>query len=95
MTTKARTHHVNCLLRRIEREQVRYEVHPVPERNGWQVITFDQKGDPLTSTIIDDLSIGGVADFFETAVYDEHGKIQSVTGWQTIDEVIDTIRGSI
>lgn len=95
MISKARTNYVNSLIRRLERECIRYDVHPIPERNGYQIIAYDKENNPLTSTIIDDLSIGGMADFFETAVYDEFGKIHDVTGWQTIEEVLDTIRSAM
>lgn len=88
----SRTYVVNQLVHELDKNYIPCDLYPCPDRNGYQIITYDRTGNPLASTILIDGSYGSVANLFETAIYDEQGRIAQTTGWQTISEVVDTLR---
>lgn len=51
--------------------------------------------DLIASIAIHDFSYGGQQNYFEVGIYDDEGKMQDPDGWQTIDEVLDTIRAAL
>lgn len=97
MVSTKRRKAVEQLLAELDRHKIPYIIQSLIDVDGYSIMTFDEEDNPFVSIVIHNFSYGNDHELFETAVLDDEGKVSreiDLTGWQTVEEVIDTIQAA-
>lgn len=83
------------LWKELEENRIPAVIHHEPDLHGAHILIIDDDKDPYVSIICHDYSHGAAIGLFESAIIGEDDKPHSVTGFQTIAQVIDTIKSAM
>lgn len=70
-------------------------IHHEPDLHGAHIWILGDDKEPYVSIICHDYSYGAAIGLFESAIIGEDDKLHSVTGFQTVKQVIDTIKSAM
>lgn len=79
----------------LEENRIPAVIHHEPDLHGAHIWILGEDKEPFISIICHDYSYGGKIGLFESAIIGDDDKPHSVTGFQTVKQVIDTIRSAM
>lgn len=92
---KARKSALEELWKALEENRIPAVIHHEPDLHGAHIWILGEDKEPYVSVICHDYSYGGKVALFESAIIGDDNKPHSVTGFQTVKQVIDTIQSAL
>ena len=91
---KAKYKEIFRLKEMLEKAEIPFYFHDIPEHHGHQIVYTGKKGFSITCSVIQhDFSYGGSVELLEISglLTDEEKKRDAVLGWQTAEDVFGRI----